>query len=118
MSNQIKITVADIIGSQLCISTDDGQKIFDKVKPLVKKGERVTISFKNVTMLISAFLNVAIGQLYGPSFNENAIRRQVKFEGLSSDDEELLHIVVDNAKKYYSNKEGYDKARQEIEDEE
>jgi hypothetical protein len=109
MSNQIKIKVTDLIGNRLCISAEDGQKIFGKVEQLLRDGKQVTISFENVTMLISLFLNVAIGQLYG-SFNEEAIRAQLKVEGLSSDDMQLLKRVVDNAKKYYSNKKSYDDA--------
>ncbi|MCP4411176.1 MAG: STAS-like domain-containing protein [Gammaproteobacteria bacterium] len=117
MSDQIKIKVADLIGSPLCISAEDGQKIFGKVEQLVSAGKQVTISFDNVTMLISLFLNVAIGQLYG-SFSEGVIRAQLKVEGLSSDDMELLKRVVDNAKKYYANKESYDDAWLEEDDNE
>ncbi len=117
MSENIKIKVTDLIGSPLCISAEDGQKIFGKVEKLLKEGKLVTISFENVTMLISLFLNVAIGQLYG-SFSEDSVRSQLKVEGLSSDDMELLKHVVDNAKKYYSNKEGYDIAWSEEDDEE
>ncbi len=68
-------------------------------------------------MLISLFLNVAIGQLYG-SFSEDIVRSQLKVEGLSSDDMELLKRVVDNAKKYYSNKNSYDDAWLEEDDNE
>jgi len=117
MSKSIKIKVTDLIGSPLCISAEDGQKIFDKVAKLLKDGSQVTISFENVTMLISLFLNVAIGQLYG-SFSEEDIRSQLKVEGLSSDDMELLKRVVDNAKRYYSNKESYDDAWLEEDDNE
>lgn len=67
-------------------------------------------------MLISLFLNVAIGQLYG-TFDEQTIRNQLRVEGLEQDDKELLKIVVDNAKKYYSNKQSYDVTRNKIEDE-
>lgn len=109
MSDQIKIKIADLIGSPLCISAEDGQKVFVKIEQLVKDGKQITISFENVTTLISLFLNVAIGQLYG-SFSEDAIRTQLKVEGLSSDDMDLLKRVVDNAKKYYSNKKSYDDA--------
>jgi len=109
MDNVITIKVPDLIGSSLCISAEDGQKIFDKIEPLLKNGKQITISFKNITMLISLFLNVSIGQLYG-TFSEEDIRAQVKVEGLSSDDLELLKSVVDNAKKYYTNPKGYDDA--------
>lgn len=117
MSRQVKIKVTDLIGSPLCISAEDGQKIFDNIKNLFKEKKQVIVSFENVTMLISLFLNVAIGQLYG-SFSEKDIRDQLKVDGLSSDDMELLKRVVDNAKKYYSNKKSYDDAWLEEDDNE
>lgn len=116
MDNRISIKVADLIGSQLCISSEDGQKVFEKVESLLKRGNNVTISFDSVTMLISLFLNVAIGQLYG-SFSEEEVRSMVKVDGLSGDDMELLKRVVDNAKKYYANPKSYDAAWHDEEDE-
>lgn len=109
MNDRIKIKVADLIGSRLCISAEDGQKVYGKIEQLIRDGKKITISFENVTMLISLFLNVAIGQLYG-SFSEEDLRNQLRVEGLSPDDMELLKRVVDNAKKYYSNKKTYDDA--------
>jgi len=116
MSNRVFIKVADVIGSPLCISAEDGQKVFDKLAPLLKNGKQVTISFDRVSMLISLFLNVAIGQLYG-TFSDEEVRSLVELEGLSGDDLDLLKRVVDNAKKYYANPQGYDAAWQEDEDE-
>lgn len=109
MSERITIKVADLIGSPLCISAEDGQKVYQKVESFLKIGRQVTISFDRVTMLISLFLNVAIGQLYG-SFSEDEVRSMVQVDGLSGDDMELLKRVVDNAKKYYANPKGYDAA--------
>ena len=116
MDKPITIKVADLIGSPLCISAEDGQKVFDKVEALFKDGRKVIISFDRVSMLISLFLNVAIGQLYG-SFGEDEIRAKLQVEGLSGDDMELLKRVVDNAKRYYANPHQYDAAWQDVGDE-
>lgn len=116
MNDRVSIRVADLIGGALCISAEDGQKVFEKILPLLKNSRPVSISFDHVDMVISLFLNVAIGQLYG-SFSEDEVRALVRVEGLSGDDMELLKRVVDNAKKYYSNPKGYDAAWQEEEDE-
>ena len=116
MDKPITIKVADLIGSPLCISAEDGQKVFDKVEALFKEGRKVIISFDRVSMLISLFLNVAIGQLYG-SFGEDEIRAKLQVEGLSGDDMELLKRVVDNAKRYYANPQQYDAAWQDEGDE-
>lgn len=116
MDKRITIKVADLIGSPLCIAAEDGQKVFEKVKELLKGGKPVTVSFDRVNMLISLFLNVAIGQLYG-SFREDDIRTKLQVEGLSGDDMELLKRVVDNAKRYYATPKQYDAAWQGEEDE-
>lgn len=115
MNNPVTIRVADLIGSPLCISAEDGQKVFDKVEALFKDGNPVLISFDRVNMLISLFLNVAIGQLYG-TFSEDEIRSKLQVEGLSGDDMELLKRVVDNAKRYYANPTQYDDAWRNQED--
>lgn len=109
MSKPISIRVADIIGSSLCISAEDGQKVFDKIKPVIEEGKKVIVTFERVTMLISLFLNASIGQLYG-TFTEEEIRSHVEVAALAKEDLEILKRVVDNAKKYYSNPKGYDDA--------
>jgi len=103
MNDQIKIKVSDLVGGPLCISVEDGQKVFEKVERLFKEGKQVIISFKNVTLVIGLFLNIAIGQLYGV-FTEKEIRTKLKVKDLSQDDMVLLKRVVDNAKKYFANK--------------
>lgn len=110
-----KISVADLIKTPLCVSAEDAQKVFNEVSSFLKKGMSVCISFEQVTMLISLFLNVAIGQLYG-EFSESYIRQKIKVEGLSNNDMELLKRVVDNAKRYYANSESYDHAWKQMEE--
>lgn len=118
MDNKITIKIVDLIGNTLCISADDGQKVFGKITSLLKKKKKVVVSFERVEMLIPLFLNVAIGQLYG-SFSEEEVRSLIEVKGLSDDDLDLLKRVVDNAKKYYANPKGYDQAwNLENEDEE
>ena len=112
MTDKITIRVADIIGNTLCIASEDGQKIFDKLVPLIRNGKHIIISFERVSIIISLFLNAAIGQLYG-TFTEEQIRSQLEVSNLAEDDIEMLKRVVENAKSYYANPEGYDKAWEE-----
>jgi len=109
MTEKITIKVVDIIGSNLCIASEDGQKVFDKTVPLLKAGKHVVISFDGISILISLFLNAAIGQLYN-EFLEEEIRAQLEVTGLASDDMEILQRVVENAKRYYANPKEYDRA--------
>ncbi|ACF44473.1 conserved hypothetical protein [Pelodictyon phaeoclathratiforme BU-1] len=106
---KVPIKVIDIIGTDLCIASEDGQKVFDKTVPLLKAGKHVVVSFDGVSMFIPLFMNVAIGQLYS-MFSEGEIRAQLEVSGLASDDMEILQRVVENAKRYYANPKAYDKA--------
>lgn len=109
---QETLFVEKIINNPLGISAEDGQKVFNSIYKNISEGEIITLSFKNITMLIPIFLNVAIGQLYG-YLKEEKIREQLKVEGLSSNDLELLKHTIENAKKYYANKKSYDEAWQD-----
>ncbi|MFW6298031.1 MAG: STAS-like domain-containing protein [Desulfosalsimonas sp.] len=109
MKEHITIRVADIIGSPLCISAEDGQKVYEKLVPLLEQDRKVTISFERVTTIISLFLNTAIGQLYGV-FEEDRLNALLSVTGLTDDDLEMLKRVVDNAKKYYANPQSFDQA--------
>jgi transcriptional regulator len=109
MKEQVTIRVADIIGSPLCISAEDGQKVYEKLVPLLKQGRKVTISFEKVTTIISLFLNAAIGQFYGV-FDESRLNDLLSVTGLTDDDLDMLKRVVDNAKRYYANPQSFDQA--------
>lgn len=99
MSDRVVINVADIIGGTNCITRDDGQKIFEKLVPLLKEGRHVTISFERSRIFVSLFLNAAIGQLYR-IFSEEQIREQLQVSDLTNDNLKIIKCVVDNAKKW------------------
>lgn len=109
MNKQVTLRVADIVGGSLCISADDGQKVFEKVSEFIRDSVKVTLSFERVTTLISLFLNASIGQLYG-TYSEAIIREFLSVEELADDDIEMLKRVIENAKKYYLKKGDYDNA--------
>ena len=117
MSKEAIIRVFDIVGGPLCVSSEDGQKIHDKIAPLLREGYNVVVSFDRVETLISAFLNAAIGQLYG-EFGEEEIRASFTVKDMSQEDLSLLKRVVDNAKIYFSDPDRYRKAVQPLSEEE
>ena len=118
MTEPITVQVFDIIGGPLCVSTSDGQHLHDKIAPLLKEGTPVVLSFERVDILISAFLNAAVGQLYG-ELPEDRIRELLSVRNLAPDDLDMLSRVVENAKLYFSRSEDFDQAWQdELGDEE
>ena len=107
----------EIVGGPLCVASNDGQKVYDRIAAALKADRQIELSFYKVTMLTAAFLNAAIGQLYG-TFSEEQIRSQLKVENVESDDLALLKRVVDNAKLYFKGPQRFDQVvRETLEDE-
>lgn len=99
---ELKINVFSIVGNSFCVEADDGNKVYDSVHKALKEKRKIIISFQNVEMLTSAFLNTAIGQLYR-DFKEEYIKNHIEIEGLSVVDRALLKRVTSTAKLYYKN---------------
>jgi hypothetical protein len=118
MSEPITVRVFDTVGGPLGVSADDGQRVYDKIAPLLLEGKKVSLSFEQVETLISAFLNAAIGQLYG-KFPEDKIRELLSVRDMDDEDLGVLKRVVENAKAYVKDPKRFDQAwKEEVGDEE
>ena len=116
MKKDTKISVFEVVGSPLCVASNDGQKVYNRLAAAIQDGRSVALSFHNVTTLTSAFLNAAIGQLYG-KFSEEQIRSSLGLKDMEPDDLMLLKRVVDTAKQYFKDPRRFDEAiRETMED--
>lgn len=97
----IHIYVRDIISSSAAVSSNEGDKVFQVINANLKNNEQVLVDFNNLNLIISAFLNAAIGQLYG-TYKAEFIKEHLSVIGLSNDDLHLLKKVNDRAKEYFS----------------
>ena len=113
MDKELFIKVFEIVGARLCVASDDGERVHSQIAAALKEGKNVRISFTNVDSLTSAFLNSAIGQLYG-EFPEDRIRSGLFVCDIEKDDLELLKRVVDTAKEYFKDPERVKSARKEV----
>ncbi|MBI5141719.1 MAG: STAS-like domain-containing protein [Nitrospirae bacterium] len=112
MNKGMSLSIFEIVGSPICVASGDGQKVYDRLAATLKEGLNVTLSFHNITILTSAFLNAAIGQLYG-SFSEEQIRSMLTVRDMQPDDLALLKRVVETAKLYFKDPKKFDRAVQE-----
>ena len=113
MAGQVSIRVYEVVGSPLCVASDDGQKVYDQIAVALRGGRKVELSFQNVSSLTSAFLNTAIGQLYG-EFSEEEIRAGLTVTDATQDDLLLIKRVVDRAKEYFQDPAPFEMAAVEI----
>lgn len=105
---KVTINIFGEVGSKMCVSTEDGQKIYSIIKKAFDKKMSVEISFLNIEMIISAFLHAAIGQLYG-KYKEDFIRQHLSVKDIQDEDKFLLKKVVERAKKYFANQKNMEK---------
>ena len=113
MSNKILIRVFEVVGSPFCVASEDGQMVHDQIAAALREGKHVELSFLNVESMTSAFLNTAVGQLYG-EFSEDVIRTGVSVSQIPSDDAALLKRVVDTAKLYFSDPARFKEISEEV----
>ena len=112
MKKPVTFSIFEIVGSPLCVASEDGQRVYDRIAAALKESSRVTVSFLNVSILTWAFLNAAIGQLHG-TFSEAQKHYKLKVEDIQPDDLALLKRVVETAKQYFNDPERFNKAFQD-----
>ena len=113
MEKKIVLRIFEIVGSEFCVSANDGQKVYDQLALALKKNLQVQVSFVNITRLTSAFLNVAIGQLYS-EFSSKLIQSNLSVIDMDINDRELLNRVIKTAKIYFEDPARFDKVRNNI----
>jgi hypothetical protein len=101
MSEQemLDVRVAEITGSPICVTAEDGQILHAEIAEGLRAGSRIRISFKDVETLTSAFLNSAIGQLYA-EFPHPLLKGSLEVRDIAPEDLELLKRVVEVAKEF------------------
>lgn len=117
MTEHVRLKIYDIVGSPIWVSTEDGQKVYDKIVEVFQSGRGVELSFTNHQVVITAFLNAAIAQLYSGDFSEEFLRTHLAFTELGEDDQVMIDRAVANARRYFANRKGYDQAWKDTVDE-
>ncbi len=111
----IKLNVKDIIGNTIAMSTDDGKKLFNELYKNIKDSKKVELSFDGINMLISHFLNEAVGKLYEKFKNWDVLDQAIIYKDIDKDDLELLKDkVIPTAKNHFKNLEGSEKIEKSI----
>ena len=110
---KITISIINTVGSSFCTETEDGQKVYELIKKALEEKKKVNISFLNVEMLTTAFLNTAIGQLYN-NFAEEIIKNSLSVDNLTPSGAVSLKRVIETAKLYYKNPDAMQKSINDI----
>ncbi len=113
MSITEKINIVLVIENNICISAEDGEKVYKVISKALHEGKNVEISFRGVEDLTSLFLNVAIGQLYN-EFVDNELKKRLSVVDVSPQDLDTLKRSIERAKEYFKDPERFHSATDEI----
>jgi hypothetical protein len=102
-----EIKVSGILNSNMAVSTEEGEKIYELIRESFNRQEQVRIDFSDLKLIISTFLNASIGQLYG-SYSTEFIQQHLDVQNMSQDDLNTLKLVTDRAKEYFKDKRGFE----------
>jgi len=113
--NHSTIQIANIIGDVYAVEAEEGQKVYEHIKKAFEENREVVLSFLNIEMMTTAFLNTAIGQLYR-DFSEEKVKEGLRVENISESGKVILKRVVDTAKLYYNDPDAFQRMQQSIND--
>ena len=58
------VVIKEILPDTDWMETEEGNVVYETILPLIEKGEDVDLSFEGGTLVLTPFLNGAVGQLY------------------------------------------------------
>ena len=94
------INIVNTIGDVFAVEAEEGQKVYELIGKAFDRGHKVILSFLNVEMMTTAFLNTAVGQLY-KDYREEVVKERLQVRDISESGKVSLKRVVDTAKLYY-----------------
>lgn len=110
---RIKINVAETAGADCCVAACDGQKIYDRIVAALSENKEIDLSFAGTSDITPAFLNSAVGQLYG-SYSADLIERNLSFTDILEEDKIILKRVIERAKTCFENAHSCRKALSDL----
>lgn len=99
----MEIVIKEHIGDR---ATDmkQGDQICSLIEEAFANNQNVILNFADMTTILSAFLNTAVGSLY-KSFTSEYLNAHLKVANLCDDDLFILKRVTRRAKEFYANQE-------------
>lgn len=106
----MQIIVTKIINTNFAVTTEDGNTIFQLMNSRFSLGKNVILNFEGITLMTTAFLNAAIGQLYSNNdYSSEFLNKNLELINVQDFDKHLFSMVVKRAKEYFANKESFEK---------
>ena len=97
------IKISEHVSLNQAATADEGKKIYDLIIKSLNSHEIIELDFTGISVITTAFLNIAIGCLY-KDYKSEELNEYIKCRNLPTDKVERIKKVVENAKIFYSDK--------------
>lgn len=101
-----KIVIDELVTNHIAVTPDEGKPIFDSLFESLEKKEKVVLDFTGMEIITTAFLNVAIGDLY-KTYSSEQLKELLVLSGLDEAGKRRIKKVTDRAKLFYQNPEDF-----------
>lgn len=112
----MNISIRELIASEVCMTREDGQKVFAVVHAALSSPGRITIDFADTRVFVSPFFNTAFSQLL-KTYSKEILRKRLRFTNLHPSGKEVLRTSIEAAEEYYSNRHHRDAVQRAINEE-
>lgn len=112
-TKEIIIRIYEEVGGDAAISVDDGDAVYKKIDAAISNGLTVILDFQNINLIITAFLNASIGQLYS-KYSSEQLNQFLKLQNVKPENNHLFVKVIKRAKEYFENPESFDESVNEV----
>lgn len=109
------IIIREIIKGDIAVSTSDGDLTYNLINGYLKNHKTVTVDFEGISIMTTAFLNAAIGQLYSnPTYSDNFLNKYLHLKNVEKEDRILFSEVVKRAKEYFKDKDKFENSANSV----
>lgn len=101
-NDRFMITIFEEVGGNSAISVDDGTRVYHKIDAAISDGLTITLDFQDIDLIIAAFLNAAIGQLYS-KYSSEYLKSLIELKNVKPCDARLFKKVIERAGEFNNN---------------
>lgn len=103
--NMTTLNISKIIKNDSAVSSDDGETVYQLILESLRSKEIAELDFAGISIITTAFLNTAIGQLYDV-FSSEELNEYIVLKNVQREDTIQFKKVIERAKEYFQNKKG------------
>lgn len=100
------VNIKEILNSDSALTPSSGELIYNILQEEISSNKRVSLDFRGIEIMTSAFLNSAVGRLYS-KYSSSQLNSVLEIVNISNDDLQLLKKVIERAKEYFRDQKSF-----------